>query len=198
MRFIGIIAKDRTIVQEIVHYFFAEQGHSILFVCQTMDDYKALPAQNRKKADIVFVDTGENYFDLLQQLKFLKSVNFQYHIVLLSSPQIPRAGTIGFMDTRHISETLAACFNESSYALFREHSPAVNGNGHHEETDRKTPFLTSRETEIAELVLKGYTNKRIGQELFISTCTVNAHLRKIFSKLSVKSRTELAYKMINL
>ncbi len=197
MYFIGVIAQNKTTIQEIVNYFLSKEKYSILFVCQSMYEYKVLPVQNRKKADIVFVDTGENYFELVQQLKYLKSVNFHYHIVLLSSPQLPRAGTIGFIDKNHIRHTLESCFGEEMQLRFSENGK--NGNGQHgDQPERITPFLTNRETEVAELVLKGYTNKKIGETLFISTCTVNAHLRKIFSKLSVKSRTELAYKMINL
>ena len=126
----------------------------------------------------------------MQQLKYLKSINFHYHIVLLSSPAQPRAGTIGFIDKNHIRHTLESCFAEDIHARFTGHES--------EDALELSPMLTNRETEVAELVLKGYTNKKIGETLYISTCTVNAHLRKIFTKLSVKSRTELAYKMINL
>lgn len=52
--------------------------------------------------------------------------------------------------------------------------------------------LTERELEILRLVGKGLTNKRIGQLLYISDRTVQAHLSNIFSKLGVESRTEAA------
>jgi DNA-binding NarL/FixJ family response regulator len=50
--------------------------------------------------------------------------------------------------------------------------------------------LTEREMEILRLVGDGMTNKEIGQTLFISDRTVQAHLSNIFSKLDVGSRTE--------
>ena len=50
--------------------------------------------------------------------------------------------------------------------------------------------LTEREMEILRLVGKGLTNKDIGQQLYISDRTVQAHLSNIFSKLGVGSRTE--------
>jgi DNA-binding NarL/FixJ family response regulator len=50
--------------------------------------------------------------------------------------------------------------------------------------------LTEREMEILRLVGKGLTNKDIGQQLYISDRTVQAHLSNIFSKLGVSSRTE--------
>jgi DNA-binding NarL/FixJ family response regulator len=50
--------------------------------------------------------------------------------------------------------------------------------------------LTERELEILALVGKGLTNKEIGQRIYISDRTVQAHLSNIFSKLGVGSRTE--------
>lgn len=50
--------------------------------------------------------------------------------------------------------------------------------------------LTDRELGILQLVGKGLSNKQIGQKLFISDRTVQAHLSNIFSKLGVGSRTE--------
>ncbi|MFQ5610657.1 MAG: response regulator [Anaerolineae bacterium] len=50
--------------------------------------------------------------------------------------------------------------------------------------------LTERELQILQLVGQGLTNKEIGQQLFISDRTVQAHLSNIFSKLGVGSRTE--------
>lgn len=52
--------------------------------------------------------------------------------------------------------------------------------------------LTERELEVLQLVAMGKTNKEIGQALFISDRTVQAHLSNIFSKLGVVSRTEAA------
>lgn len=50
--------------------------------------------------------------------------------------------------------------------------------------------LTERELEILGLVGRGLTNKEIGQRVYISDRTVQAHLSNIFSKLGVNSRTE--------
>ena len=48
--------------------------------------------------------------------------------------------------------------------------------------------LTSRELEILQLVLAGYTNKAIAAEIFISEKTVEFHLENIYSKIGVRTR----------
>lgn len=50
--------------------------------------------------------------------------------------------------------------------------------------------LTDREQEVLSLLAKGLTNKDIAQSLFLSVRTIEAHLRNIYGKLDVSSRTE--------
>jgi DNA-binding NarL/FixJ family response regulator len=50
--------------------------------------------------------------------------------------------------------------------------------------------LTRREVEVLALLVRGRSNKEIGAKLFISETTVKGHLRSVFTKLNVLSRTE--------
>jgi DNA-binding NarL/FixJ family response regulator len=52
--------------------------------------------------------------------------------------------------------------------------------------------LTGRELEVAELVVDRRTNREIAEELFLSTKTVETHMRHIFDKLGVSSRVDVA------
>ncbi len=52
--------------------------------------------------------------------------------------------------------------------------------------------LTDRELEITELVADGLTNREVAEKLYISPNTVKVHLRNIFTKAGVSSRTELS------
>lgn len=61
-------------------------------------------------------------------------------------------------------------------------------------TEKTKPLdrLSERELDILRLLAKGLTNKDIAQTLILSVRTVDAHLRSIFTKLGLRSRTEVA------
>ena len=50
--------------------------------------------------------------------------------------------------------------------------------------------LTNREIDVLGLLARGRSNKEIGSDLFISETTVKTHVRSVFTKLHVMSRTE--------
>jgi DNA-binding CsgD family transcriptional regulator len=56
--------------------------------------------------------------------------------------------------------------------------------------------LTPTEARVAELVAGGRTNKEVAAELFLSVKTVEANLSRVYAKLSVRSRTELAARLM--
>jgi LuxR family maltose regulon positive regulatory protein len=57
---------------------------------------------------------------------------------------------------------------------------------------RRSGDLTARERDVLELVQQGLTNRQIARTLWIAESTVKVHIRHVFEKLGVKSRTEAA------
>jgi DNA-binding NarL/FixJ family response regulator len=57
---------------------------------------------------------------------------------------------------------------------------------------RPAGLLTDREEEVLELLRQGMSNREIAQTLWIAQSTAKVHVRHIFEKLDVRSRTEAA------
>ena len=55
--------------------------------------------------------------------------------------------------------------------------------------------LTRHEEEVAKLVARGFTNRRIASELFLSERTVHRHVSNVLKKLGVTSREQIGAKM---
>ena len=56
--------------------------------------------------------------------------------------------------------------------------------------------LTRRENEVLELLSRGFANKEIAQNLSVSLDTVRYHLKQIYEKLHVRSRTEAVSRFV--
>ena len=55
--------------------------------------------------------------------------------------------------------------------------------------------LTPGEQRVAELVASGLSNKQVAEQLYISATTVDTHMRKVYAKLGIRSRTQLARRL---
>jgi len=59
-------------------------------------------------------------------------------------------------------------------------------------TQSSNSLLSPRESEVHDLISQGLSNREIAQTLFISESTVKVHVRRIFEKLGVRTRTQAA------
>ncbi len=98
------------------------------------------------------------------------------------------------IDARHHLRTAHNAFVDMGAEGFAErarHELAVTGEQVRKRADETRNDLTPQEEHVARLAREGCTNSEIGAELFISTRTVEWHLRKVFMKLGITSRRHL-------
>jgi DNA-binding CsgD family transcriptional regulator len=90
---------------------------------------------------------------------------------------------------------------QAALDLFERNGASVWADKARSELDRiggRTPAgkeLTPSEQRIAELVAEGKTNREVAAELFLSVHTVEAALTRVYQKLGIRSRTELARRL---
>jgi DNA-binding NarL/FixJ family response regulator len=64
-------------------------------------------------------------------------------------------------------------------------------------TPARADGLTCTERRVAALVTQGHTNREVAAAMFVTENTVQTHLRHIFQKVGVRSRTELAARLLS-
>jgi DNA-binding CsgD family transcriptional regulator len=102
------------------------------------------------------------------------------------------------VDAREQLRTAYDLFSDFGMEAFAERARVeLEATGEHARgrTIDSLAHLTPQETQISRLVAQGNTNREIAAQLFISPSTVEYHLRKVFRKLGVKSRTQLANRL---
>jgi DNA-binding CsgD family transcriptional regulator len=92
---------------------------------------------------------------------------------------------------RRAHETLQA-MGAGAFAHRAEVELLATGERARARVDETRDELTPQERQVAQLAAEGESNAEIAAQLFISPHTVAYHLRKVFNKLSVSSRNQLA------
>jgi DNA-binding CsgD family transcriptional regulator len=101
-----------------------------------------------------------------------------------------RVGERAWFDAYEAGERLNS---EGAMSLAEEARSALE-----KELQRRSAGLTAREIDVLHLVADGLSNAEIADRLVLSERTVHAHLRSIFDKLGVNSRTAAAHAVASL
>lgn len=114
------------------------------------------------------------------------------HEDMVSLLQLGASGCVSRNDSlAHLTSSLIAA-GRGEIIIPAEHAPAVLTSLAERQASASAPgdALSEREIEVLQWLAQGLTNKETAQALFLSVRTVEAHLRSIYSKLGVSSRTE--------
>jgi DNA-binding CsgD family transcriptional regulator len=113
---------------------------------------------------------------------------------VLAKRPTERGATVLALETALTAYTAVGATRDASRVVNRLRELGVRrGTVRTGDRERARPNgLTNTEFAVAELVSQGHTNNEVGRQLFISRHTVAFHLKKVYQKMSVTSRVELA------
>jgi DNA-binding NarL/FixJ family response regulator len=202
---IAIVEDNKVIRESLMEFVQTDSECECVYSCATAKD--ALKEMSKHQPDIVLMDiqlpdiSGIECTARLKQL--LPSVQIIMVTVYEDTERIfkaLRAGACGYLLKRCTPEELVAAIREvrqGGAPMSREIARKVILSFQEPvATTAEVEGLSPREREILELLAAGLPNKQIATRVGLTDGTVRWHLRHVYNKLHVRSRTEAALKFL--
>jgi DNA-binding NarL/FixJ family response regulator len=200
---IAIVEDNKIIRESLMEFIQADPDCRCVCACATAEE--ALEVIPRHQPEIVLMDIQLPNLSGIECTARLKQLLPAVHIIMVTVYEDTerifkalRAGACGYLLKRCAPEELVAAIREvrqggapmsreiARKVIFSFRSPLA--------VTAEVEDLSPREREILELLAEGYPNKEIANRVGVSDGTVRWHLRHVYHKLHVRSRTEAALK----
>ena len=167
----------------------------------------ALLDLKNKNPDVVLMDINLPNMSGIECVKQIKQKQLEIQVIMLTMYEDSqkifdslKAGAVGYLHKSESPAEILQAINEvynGGSPMSAQIARKVVQSFHREQlSDDQTVKLSDREREILNYLAKGFINKEIAEELSISPDTVHNHLRRIYEKLHVHSRTEAIVKYL--
>ena len=194
-----LLAEDHRVMREGLH-FLIEAAGDIKIVAEAITGREAVLMNKQLRPDVVVMDIAMPLLNGIQASKQILDESPKTKILILSAhadaeyvDQLMAIGVLGYLTKQTSSEMLAKAIR-TIHSGGTSFSPAVAKHlrDHYDKLlpATKTPKrnnvrLTSRESELLQLIAEGYVNKQIASDLQISIKTVEKHRQHLMEKLNI-------------
>ena len=188
-----VVGDDQALMRETIRFVFDEDEDSTV-VGEAESGAALLELMKRTEADVVLLDLTMPPLDGLECLERLREEHPEVTVVVLSGCDDPRQVEAAFRRGAH--GYLLKMINPYDLPAVVRH--VVEGSAfaipRPVEADDRSPdwrrVLSERELAVLAFLAEGMTNKQIAGRLWLSEQTVKFHVRNVYRKLEVSSRTE--------
>lgn len=209
-----VLVDDHNVVRQALRVLLNQQPN-IQVVADASTGADARRVVARSRPDVILLDLMLPDSHLNSLLPDLRQRSPNSKVLILSAAREPElvyaaldAGVDGYM-LKQVDITLLltaieqvaagrAYFHHTIRQIIdeRDHIAAPNGtNGHHPTGD---VGLTRRQQEVLQLIATTATNRDIAEALIVSEETVRTHVKTIYRKLGVSSRSQAVFEAIRL
>ncbi len=200
---IAIVEDNKTIRESLMEFVQADPECCCVCACATAEE--ALEAIPRHQPEIVLMDIQLPKLSGIECTAQLKRLLPSLHIIMVTVYEDTerifkalRAGACGYLLKRCTPEELISAVREvrqGGAPMSREIARKVIASFQEPlKSAAGVEELSPREHEILELLAQGFSNKEIARRVGVNDGTVRWHLRHVYNKLHVRSRTEAALK----
>jgi DNA-binding NarL/FixJ family response regulator len=200
-----LIVEDHALMRDALARILSVESDRVIREASSIDQTLTILAQERD-FDLVLLDLALPGIDGFSGLKLLSKHYPEIPVVILSAyddkPTIRRAlshGAAGFIPKSYSAEALLDALSQViSGEVFRPPEVMTTETNFNmpllpdaNKTLDPTEFgLTGRQCEVLILMLRGYSNREIANQLKLSEGTVKIHVAAIFKSLGVTSRAQ--------
>jgi len=201
-----VIIEDNLIIQKVLEeHFSASQSFNLLFCASSVEEF--IGKWNEERIDILLCDIGLPGKSGIEATWYVKRKSSATQVVMFTVFEDKEtifqalcAGASGYLlkDTplvkveEQLLEVLdggAVMSPQVARMVVGYFNPLLD-----KRENKAIERLTQREIEIVSMLQHGATYRAVAERLFISVDTVKFHIRNIYSKLQVNSRSELVNK----
>lgn len=200
---LAIVEDDAVIRQSLTQILEEARGLRCLAACATGEE--ALKRLPDLQPDVVLMDINLPRMSGIDCVRRLRELLPKTQVLMLtvyedsdSIFRALRAGASGYLLKRSEPEQLLEAIRDVLHGgspmtsqIARKVVQAFRASS---ELAHLSTRLTDREAEVLDYLAGGYANKEIADKLSLSVPTVRSHLRNIYEKLHVRSRTEAVAK----
>jgi NarL family two-component system response regulator LiaR len=198
-----LLAEDHVITRQGIRRLI-EDEKGVKVIGEASDGEEAVQMTTDLKPDIIIMDIAMPKLNGIEATRQIKLISPRTAVLILSAYDddeyvfaLLKVGAAGYLLKNVSGDELARAIR----AVYKGEpvlDPIVARKvmnyfklpGKARGLERPSEHLSNRETDILKLAAKGMTNKDIADKLHLSNRTVEGHLRTIFNKLGVGSRTE--------
>ncbi|WP_166665726.1 response regulator transcription factor [Kribbella caucasensis] len=197
-----IICDDHKVFGHALAGVLESLGHEIVLIATRPD--AAVAAALREPVDLIVMDLGFPNGDGLDGTAELNRMPSHPPVFVLTARTDPevvsaaiRAGAAGVLTKQsELSQVIAALERVAAGETYVDAQllrRALTPEPHQiTEARRIAKYLTSREREVLERIVRGESTSRMSAEMGISVTTLRSHIHGVLSKLNVHSRLEAA------
>ncbi|MFN6373906.1 MAG: response regulator [Chitinophagia bacterium] len=205
---IGIIEDNIFLLKSFRDYLNETDGMSVVFSSISMEDAKEqMDNKSIPAPDVVLLDIflpGESGIDAIPYIKekypdtkiiVLTAYNEENLII-----NCLKQGAVGYaLKTSKLSQLVDIILHTNRTGAFVDELSLskIITNLQSKKAGSVKELLTFREKEIVGLVEKGLSYKQMSEMLFVTTYTINYHLKNIYKKLGIHSKSELLSKLMD-
>jgi DNA-binding NarL/FixJ family response regulator len=203
---VAIVEDDPVTRRSFAGYLRGVAGCKCVCLCAT--GHEALREIPKQQADVVLMDAQLPDLSGIECTAKLKQLMPSLQIIIVTTCEDTdriikalRAGAGGYLLKPCTAEDLVSAIGEARQGgapMSREIARKVVASFQEPAgSTREVQKLSPRELELLELLAAGFSNKRIAARVGVSDGTVRWHLRHVYHKLRVRSRTEAALKYLS-